>query len=148
MDLKNIAVDGIIIINNKLLVIKRNSTPFKGMFALPGGKVKDKELLREAVIREIKEETGLDVRPIAMLGVYDSPNRDPRHRVISIVYLCGLTKTINEKDIKFNKKEISEVKFIPIRDIIDDKFPLAFDHSKMIKSYYALSSLGRKLTNQ
>jgi len=143
--MKNIAVDGIIVVGDKLLVVKRNTKPFKGIYALPGGMVKDTELLKESVVREIKEETGLDVRPIAMLGVYDNPNRDPRHRVISIVYLCGLTKELNQKDLVFDKKEISDVKFVSIKDVIEDKFPLAFDHSKMVKSYYALASLGRNI---
>lgn len=56
-----VCVDGIYIQNGKILLLKRNVEPFKGFWNLVGGHVEEKETLREAVKREFKEETGLDV---------------------------------------------------------------------------------------
>ena len=46
------------------------------------------EFLEEAVVREAKEETGLDIQVERLLGIYDDPKRDPRGHVISIAYVC------------------------------------------------------------
>ena len=137
-----LTVDAIILIDDKLVVVQRNTEPFKDKLALPGGKVKEKELLREAVVREVREETGLDVKPFAMLGVYDNITRDPRGRYISMVYLCGLEKPF--KEFKFDKKEIKDVQLIDLKDVLEDKILLAFDHNQMVKNYRALLGLGKK----
>jgi 8-oxo-dGTP diphosphatase len=83
-----VAVDAIILSeDNKVLLIKRTTEPFKGMYCLPGGYVGKEELLKDAIKREVKEETGLEIDPVAMLGVYDEIKRDPRHRTITMTYL-------------------------------------------------------------
>lgn len=62
-------VYGIIVINNKLVVIKKNGGPYINRFDLPGGSLEDGEFLKDAINREIKEETGLKVSKIKQLGV-------------------------------------------------------------------------------
>lgn len=62
-------VYGIIVINNKLVVIKKNGGPYINRFDLPGGSLEDGEFLQDAIHREIKEETGLKVSKIKQLGV-------------------------------------------------------------------------------
>lgn len=62
-------VYGIITINNKLVVIKKNGGPYINRFDLPGGSLEDGEFLKDAIIREIREETGLDVLKIRQLGI-------------------------------------------------------------------------------
>jgi len=71
-----------------VVLIERANEPFRGRLALPGGFVEHDEDLPEAATRELAEETGLRVPPRALrqLGAYGAPGRDPRMRVVSIVY--------------------------------------------------------------
>ena len=56
--------------NNKILLVKRGTVIFKGHWALPGGKVDAGETVEQAVVREVKEETGLHVRIVRKIGEY------------------------------------------------------------------------------
>jgi len=139
-----ICVDAIIFEENGLIMVKRNTEPFKGDYALPGGRVEEKETLKDAIVREVKEETGLDVNPFAMLGVYDDVNRDPRGRIISVVFLCRPLDVIKQEDFKFDKNEISEVVVLPLKELVEGKHKIAYDHARMIKSYNTILQLGKK----
>jgi ADP-ribose pyrophosphatase YjhB (NUDIX family) len=55
---------------NKILLIKRGTVVFRGYWALPGGKVEAEETVEEAIVREVKEETGLKVEIIRKIGEY------------------------------------------------------------------------------
>jgi 8-oxo-dGTP diphosphatase len=77
-----------------VLLIQRDHDPFVGQWALPGGFVEDREQVAEAAPRELAEETGLHVhsRSLELLGVYDTPNRDPRGWSVSVVYLARVSR--------------------------------------------------------
>ena len=83
----SLAVDAIVIDNNKILLIRRGKEPWKGMLAFPGGFVEQGEDPEVAVIRELKEECGLDGVVEKLVCVKGDPNRDPRGHVVSIAYL-------------------------------------------------------------
>lgn len=76
----------------ELLLIKRKNHPFMGKFALSGGFVEEQEDLDDAVRREVKEETNVDLTPeqIEQLITVGTPHRDPRMWIISVSYLCYL----------------------------------------------------------
>jgi len=71
-----------------VLLIRRKHDPFKGSYALPGGFVDVGERVEDACRRELKEETGLEVGALRLIGVYSDPNRDPRGHTCSIAYLA------------------------------------------------------------
>ncbi|MBZ5588655.1 MAG: NUDIX hydrolase [Acidobacteriia bacterium] len=71
-----------------VVLIRRGHPPFEGCWALPGGFVEVGESCADACVREAREETGLEVEPVALLGVYSRPDRDPRGHTVSTVYLC------------------------------------------------------------
>ncbi|MFJ3331895.1 NUDIX domain-containing protein [Enterococcus sp. NPDC086594] len=73
-----------------ILLVKRKNHPFKGRFALPGGFVNEGENIIKAAIRELKEETGVEVQEVSLLGVYGDKNRDPRGWTVSAVYITVL----------------------------------------------------------
>ena len=70
-----------------ILLIQRGHEPFAGDWALPGGFVEKGERITDAAPRELAEETGLETGRLGLLGVYDTPGRDPRGWTVSVVYL-------------------------------------------------------------
>jgi len=69
-----------------LLLIERGNEPFKGCWALPGGFLEMEEDLETCAARELQEETGLTGIELHQLYAFGAPNRDPRHRTISVAY--------------------------------------------------------------
>jgi 8-oxo-dGTP diphosphatase len=116
--------------NNKILLVKRATVVFKGYWALPGGRVDAGETVEQAVVRELKEETGLDVNIVRKIGEYhESGVQDG----IEYDYYpaCFLVKTVSGK-IKKQEKEIEEIKLVDLKDVPEK---LAFEHAKMIQDY-------------
>jgi 8-oxo-dGTP diphosphatase len=120
-----------------VLLIKRKIEPFIHQWALPGGFVRTEESLEEAVHRELEEETGVKVNYLEQLYTFGSPERDPRMRIVSIVYF-GLVKP-ESHDIKANT-DAEDAEWFNIK-----KLPsLAFDHNSIIKK--AVERLRGKIT--
>jgi len=76
----------VLVESGKILLVKRGREPFKGEWAVPGGRIEDGETAEECAKREMKEETGLDVEIIRLIGIYSDPKRDPRG-IIAAAYL-------------------------------------------------------------
>ncbi len=78
--------------DRRVLLIRRGQPPLFGEWSLPGGVLECGETLREAVIREAREETGLLVEAVEMLGVYERVIRDDERRVryhyVLLDFLC------------------------------------------------------------
>jgi 8-oxo-dGTP diphosphatase len=87
-----IGVGAVIVEADRVLLIRRGTAPLLGEWSLPGGVLECGETLREAVVREAQEETGLIVEPGEMLGVYERVIRDDEKRVryhyVLIDFLC------------------------------------------------------------
>ena len=76
-----LAVSAAIIRDGRVLAVRRARSPASGLFTLPGGAVEAGETLAEAVKREIREETGLSIDPVALAGYREVVVRDPADRV-------------------------------------------------------------------
>jgi len=87
-----VGVGAIIIEDSRVLLVKRAHPPLQAEWSIPGGVLEVGELIREAAIREAREETGLIVEPSDLLGVYDRILRNPEQRVqyhyVLIDFLC------------------------------------------------------------
>jgi 8-oxo-dGTP diphosphatase len=87
-----VGVGAIIIEDSRVLLVKRAHPPLQAEWSIPGGVLEVGELIREAAIREAREETGLTVEPSDLLGVYDRILRNPAHRVqyhyVLVDFLC------------------------------------------------------------
>jgi 8-oxo-dGTP diphosphatase len=121
----------------RVLLIERNSEPFKNQWALPGGFVEMDEDLKTAAKRELEEETGLSDIFLEQLFTFGMPNRDPRGRVVSVAYyaLINLRSTPPTKPATdANQAEWFDVNNIP---------SLAFDHPLILET--ALTRLRNKL---
>ena len=87
-----VGVGAIIIEENRVVLVKRAHPPLQAQWSIPGGVLEVGELVREAAVREAREETGLVVEPGELLGVYDRVLRDSEQRVqyhyVLIDFLC------------------------------------------------------------
>jgi len=121
-----LTVDGIILHKNRIVLVKRKNPPFKNCYALPGGFVDYGETVENAIVREVKEEAGLETKIKNIFGVYSDPERDPRGHTVTIVYelnvIAGKMKSGSDaKDVKlFSLNNLPE---------------LAFDHKKILKDF-------------
>jgi len=119
-----LTVDAVILYDNKLVLIRRLNPPFENEFALPGGFVEVGETVEAAAVREAKEETGLDIELIKLLGVYSEPSRDPRGHTVTVCYLAkGLGKLKAGSDAK-------DIRLFGLNEIPK----LAFDHNIIVEN--------------
>ncbi|HSC81754.1 MAG TPA: bifunctional nicotinamide-nucleotide adenylyltransferase/Nudix hydroxylase, partial [Chitinolyticbacter sp.] len=94
-----VTVDAVVIHSGHILLVRRRGMPGKGLWALPGGFVEQDEPIRDAVIRELKEETRLKVPAPVLAGsiranrVFDHPQRSLRGRTITHAFLIELAPT-------------------------------------------------------
>ena len=118
-----LTVDAIALKDGQLILIKRKNPPFQGSFALPGGFVDYGETVENAVVREFKEETGLEAEIKDFIGIFSEPDRDPRGHTVSVVFELKITGgKLKAGD------DASDVQLFSL-----DKLPdLAFDHEKII----------------
>jgi 8-oxo-dGTP diphosphatase len=125
-----LAVDGVVRLWDGerfkgIVLIERRYEPLG--YALPGGFVEVGETVEEAVLREVKEETGLDAQIVKLLGVYSEPNRDPRFHVVSVVFVLDAYGEPKGGD------DAKKALVFPIEDLPFDK--IVFDHAKILKDY-------------
>ena len=106
-----VSVNCIIKKDDKFLLVKQvRPVRAKGKWSLPGGKINNEETFEESVKREINEETGLNVRKIKHIDIiHELPTKTIKH-IFSV-------EVDNKNDIKFNKREISEVKWFSAQEI-------------------------------
>ena len=110
----------------KVLLIQRGHDPYKGTWALPGGFVDMEEPLVEAALRELKEETGVSDIYIEQLYTVGTPNRDPRGRVVTVVYFA----LINLAQHKISAdSDAQDVRWFPASALP----ALAFDHADILE---------------
>ena len=122
----SVAVDGLVMHDGKLVAIRRKNEPFRGMPALPGGFVELGETVRDAVVREVREETGLETRTVRLVGVFSDPARDPRGHVISIVYeLEGVGGALKAGS------DASDIVLLDPRSLPR----MAFDHNEIVRGW-------------
>lgn len=118
-------VDAIIEIEDRIVIIQRKNPPFG--WALPGGFVDYDESLEQAITREVKEETGLDLVDLKQFHTYSEPGRDPRFHTIGTVFIA---KGKGKPKAGDDAERLEVVKLDKLFD-----FDFAFDHKKIIQDY-------------
>lgn len=120
-----LTVDAIIEIDQGIILIKRKNPP--AGWAIPGGFVDYGETLEKAAIREMKEETSLDINLGRQFHTYSNPDRDPRHHTVSTIFIATATGTPEAADDA-----------IDIGVFTKDNLPedIAFDHRQILEDYF------------
>jgi len=116
--------------SGEVLLIRRDSEPFEGQWALPGGFVEIGETVEEAAAREAEEETGLTVEILRLVGVYSDPNRDPRGHNVSCAFLARPTP---ESGGLAAATDATEAEFLESSTV-----ELAFDHDRIVADAFAV----------
>lgn len=116
----------------KILLIRRAKDPFKGSWALPGGRLESDENLDQCAVRELEEETGLKVESIRQFATFSEPLRDPRERTVSACYLAWIADDADAQAAS----DATEVRWFSCNALPE----LAFDHDEVLKA--CLVSIG------
>jgi len=123
-----IGIDAIILNEDKteILLIKRGSKAYHGMWGFISGKVEWGEEIKETVIREAKEETNLDVEVVKFVGkYYDKKGRHPTKTMICLPHLCKVVGG----ELKAGD-DATEAKWFSLTEV--KNMELAFDHKQML----------------
>ena len=112
------------LVDRPIVLISRKNPPLG--WALPGGFVDIGETVEQAAVREAKEETGLDIQIVKMIGVYSGPRRDPRGHAVSVAFAAFSTGTPKAAD------DAASVDVVSPHDLAER---LAFDHSTILADY-------------
>jgi len=116
--------DALLVAGNEVLLIRRKNEPFRGKWALPGGFVDAEERIPNAALRELEEETGITGVPLKEFGTYGEPGRDPRGRVVCVVYWAHLP----EKPTATANDDAAECGWFDL----DHPPEMAFDHAQIL----------------
>ena len=109
----------------KILLIERGADPYKGCWAFPGGFLNMDETTEQCAIRELEEETGLQVADLHQIGAYSKVDRDPRGRTITVAYLVIVGHPI----AVIGQDDAAKAQWFPV----DALPPLAFDHQDIMR---------------
>lgn len=126
------------------LVVRRGNPPFQGQWALPGGYLEIDEDLAPAAVRELHEETGIELAPdeLRQLGAYGEPDRDPRNRTVSVAFLAELDEAAEAA----GGSDADDAQWRPVDVLLAGGEPgqkfgeaLAFDHALILGDAVAAS---------
>ncbi|CAN5664091.1 NUDIX domain-containing protein [soil metagenome] len=109
----------------RVLLVRRGGDPFRGCWAFPGGFIELDEDLIDGARRELAEETGVTGVYLEQLYTFGTPNRDPRGRVISVVYYALAPE--GRVSVRAGS-DAAAVQWFPVNELP----PLAFDHDEIL----------------
>ena len=135
-----VTVDAVVVQSGHIALVRRRAAPGKGLWALPGGFLNPQERIKDAVIRELREETGIKVPDPVLRGsivaqdVFDAPDRSSRGRTITHAFLIKLKDEPTLPKIK-GMDDADKARWVPLNQV---KRELMFeDHYAIIQNMIA-----------
>ena len=138
-----IGVGGVVIDRGRVLLVRRGHAPLKGKWSIPGGLLEVGEKLKDAVAREIEEETGLIVKPVGMLGVFERVIRatNPlalrgkvQYHYVLIDFLCELRRKAGAGTQPQPRTDVTDARWVSERQL--GAFRLSSTARKMIQEAF------------
>jgi bifunctional NMN adenylyltransferase/nudix hydrolase len=126
-----------------VLLVKRKHHPGEGLWALPGGFVEARESLRAAALRELREETGIEVddrsleRAVREARVFDHPDRSQRGR--SITHAHRIDLGTRELPAVKGSDDAAHASWIPVARLRDLELELFEDHFQVLDAFLSLA---------
>jgi bifunctional NMN adenylyltransferase/nudix hydrolase len=134
-----VTVDAVVVCGGHVLVVRRKFNPGEGLWALPGGFIRGTERIKDAMLRELKEETGIRVDKLVLegsvvdSGVFDHPMRSSRGRTITHAYHIKLNNS-KLPEVK-GSDDASHAKWLPLMDVNKHEDRFYEDHVHIINSF-------------
>lgn len=122
-----VTVDAVVVQSGHVLLVRRGAQPGKGLWAMPGGFINQDERVRDAAIRELREETGIKVPDPVLRGsiiaqdVFDDPNRSARGRTITHAFLIRLRDDTALPKVK-GMDDADKARWVPIGQLKPEDF--------------------------
>jgi len=136
-----VTADAVVMALGHVLLIRRGHNPGKGKLALPGGFVNQNEQIERACLRELKEETNLDIGHKELKGsikhthIFDHPMRDPRGRVITHAFMFDLVVKELPKIKAGDDAASDSAVWFPLYQIEEKENEFFNDHAQIIKFF-------------
>jgi bifunctional NMN adenylyltransferase/nudix hydrolase len=137
-----ITLDALVTAARHVLLIRRGNTPGKGLWAVPGGFLEDRERLLQGAIRELKEETGLTVTETDLVAslrevcVFDHPDRSQRGRIITHAHWFDLP--LDAPPVVAGADDAAEARWFPIDALAGMEADLFEDHFVILERFLEL----------
>lgn len=136
-----VTVDAVVVQSGHVLVIERADQPGQGLWALPGGFVEQKERLLDACVRELNEETRIEMSDAQLYGsvvgrgeIFDHPGRSMRGRTITTAFLFKLRDTFALPKVKPQPGEVQKVFWLPISEALECSDKWFEDHHAIVQT--------------
>lgn len=135
-----VTVDAVVVQSGHVLVVERDAQPGKGLWALPGGFIEQNERLQDACIRELLEETRIEMSKAQLAGsiaareVFDHPGRSMRGRTITHAYLLRLKDTLGLPRVKPQAGEVRRVMWVPLAKALSGTENWFEDHHAILST--------------
>lgn len=136
-------VDALVVQSGHVLLVKRKAAPGRGLYALPGGFLEQTETLEEAMMREVYEETRLDVPKPVLKGniervhTYDAPHRSDRGRTITTCFFISLRGATKLPKIK-GSSDAEKAFWMPLAEVMKNRAKFFEDHYSIIEHMLGL----------
>lgn len=138
-----LTVDACVVQSGHVLVITRGEEYGHGLLALPGGFLEQGERLIDGCVRELQEETSIEMSPAQLYGsirtkeVFDHPERSLRGRVVTTAFLFKLRDTFSLPKVKPQRREVLKLEWMPIATAFSDMTKWFEDHGHIAKTMIA-----------
>lgn len=140
-------VDAVVVQTGHILLVKRRNAPGKGLWALPGGYLNSQEWMLDAAVRELCEETKIDVPKPVIYGslkddhIFEAPGRSLRGRIITRAFLFKLPEYVVDGKVVLPKVKGSDdaekAKWFPLSEVLEMSDKLFEDHHAIIETMIA-----------
>lgn len=136
-----VAVGGVVIHESRALLVRRGQPPLEGRWSIPGGILEIGETVAKAIERELKEETGLEVRALGLIEIYEKVLRDaddrPQYHFVILDYLCEFVQGTARPD-----GDATEVAWVSEAEL--ERFELSSAALRIVKK--GIAAAGRRTT--